>query len=59
MSTKAIAAKEEVRAEAKRKWQGNATLRAEFGHDFERYLSFRAADAAGQVRILEGGGVHA
>lgn len=39
-------------AAATRAWERDASLRAEFGNDQARYLAFRAATAAGRVKIL-------
>ncbi len=39
-------------AAATRAWERDASLRAEFGDDQARYLAFRAATAAGRVKIL-------
>ena len=36
---------------ARATWEKDSKLRSEFGSDFDAYLAFRKADAAGQVRI--------
>jgi len=46
-------AREEVRDAAGRQWADSAELRAEFGNDFDKYLAFRAAEAAGRVKMLK------
>ena len=55
ISNKLQAAKESTRAAAERQWNGNASkdLRDEFGHDFERFLSYMAANDAGRVHVLK------
>ena len=52
MSIKMKIARDEIRADAEKQWNGSAELQAEFNHDFDRYLAYRAADASGQVKIL-------
>ena len=37
---------------AKRAWESNAKIRAEFGEDFDAYHAFAKANESGQVRIL-------
>lgn len=39
-------------AAATRQWERDAALRAEFGNDKARFVAFRAATAAGRVKIL-------
>jgi ClpP class serine protease len=39
-------------AAARRTWESDAALRAEFSGDFERYQAFQNATASGRVRIL-------
>jgi hypothetical protein len=42
-------------AEARRKWDSDPQLRAEFGEDFERYRAFCKATYEGRAKVLNGG----
>ena len=46
--------REEVRLDAERQWKFDTSLKSEFSHNFESYLAWRAAEAAGSVKILKG-----
>jgi len=39
-------------AAARHAWDANASLRAEFGNNFERYQAFQKATASGRVKVL-------
>lgn len=42
-------------AEARRKWDSDPQLRAEFRDDFDRYLAYARACCEGRAKILNGG----
>jgi signal peptide peptidase SppA len=42
---------ESIEQAARREWETDSILRAEFGNRFETYLAYRQAEANGQVRI--------
>ncbi|PWB40142.1 MAG: hypothetical protein C3F19_11645 [Rhodocyclales bacterium] len=39
-------------ADARRKWDSDATLRAEFCDNLEAYLAYERARASGKIRVL-------
>jgi len=43
-------------AEARRKWDSDPQLRAEFGDDFERYQAYAKAVHEGKAKVLANGG---
>ena len=43
----------EIRDDAKQKWNADAVLRAEFDNEFDRFLAYLTAEAAGLVRVMK------
>lgn len=54
MSNKMKMAREEIRADAEQQWKSDAALRAEFSHNFDRYLAYEASIASGRTKVLGG-----
>ncbi len=52
-------AREKLRPEARRRWDADAALRAEFSHDFDQYLAYETSVASGKSKVLGGQVRHA
>jgi|GEM_PF-2978731 len=46
--------KSEIKPDARREWDADADLRAEFDNSFDRYLAYTVATIAGRVRVIGG-----